>query len=224
MQVDHGSLADGMRHGRRLPYLFLIMAATLTCSGCTLFRSVNDYIQYNDGCDEFVLAWRNDVWSSQAWRARQHMFADRDQFYAFGEGFRDGYKDVASGSDGCPPAIPPRRYWSYSFQTPEGQAKVAAWFAGYPYGVQAAREDGAAGYRDIQIAGTTGAQYSNAFNNGECPTCQETHLAPAEGSAPETIEGTTHPALPLPNSLIVPRVQPGMTPPTMPNGWPGPGI
>ena len=119
----------------------------LSSSGCTLFKGINEYVAYNESCDEFVLDWRNHVWSWQAWRARMHQFGGQPQFYSFGEGFRDGYQEVATGGDGCPPAIAPRRFWSYNYQSPEGQAKVAAWFAGYPYGVQAAREDGAAGFQ-----------------------------------------------------------------------------
>ena len=205
MKVEQGSVA-GRRQGSCLPCLLLVVVATMASSGCSLFRGLNDYILYNDSCDEAVLDWRNHVWSWQAWRARQHMFTGQQQFYSFGEGFRDGYKAVAAGGDGCPPAIPPRQYWSYSYQTPEGQMKVAAWFAGYPYGVQAAREDGAGGYRDIQIAGTAGAMHSSSYANGQCPTCQETHLAP-EGAVPEAIEH--QPMLQMPNSLIVPQIPPG---------------
>lgn len=224
MKVDKHSVARVRHLGRHLPWLLLALVATLSSTGCTLFRGINEYVAYNDACDEFVLNWRNHVWSWQAWRARMHQFAGQPQFFSFGEGFRDGYQEVASGGDGCPPAIPPRRFWSYRYQSPEGQAKVAAWFAGYPYGVQAAREDGAAGFRDVQISGTTGAMYSSAYAGGNCPTCLDTHVAPGEGGmpVPHTEEG--HPMMPLPNSIIVPQISPDAVPQFVPGtGYVQPG-
>ncbi|MBI2481161.1 MAG: hypothetical protein HYV60_21745, partial [Planctomycetia bacterium] len=99
---------------------------------------MNNYLAYNDNSNDFVMGWRNSVWSGQAWHNQKNLFADHTEFRAFGAGFRDGYEAVASGGNGCPPPLPPRKYWTWKYQTPEGQCKVAAWFEGYTYGATAA--------------------------------------------------------------------------------------
>ena len=83
----------------RFAYLAAVLLAMLAASGCTLMEGVENYLSYNDSCDEAILNWRNHCWSWQAWRARQQLFVDQPQFYAFGEGFRAGYQDVASGGE-----------------------------------------------------------------------------------------------------------------------------
>src|SRR5687768_15878605 len=105
-----------------------------TSSGCTAVQGIENAFTYNDTTNEFVLGWRNSVWARQAWHERKNQFAGENQIVDFGEGFRAGYEDVAGGGNGCPPGIAPRKYWNWKYQSPEGQAKVAAWFAGYPHG------------------------------------------------------------------------------------------
>ncbi len=56
---------------------------------------------------------------------------------------------VADGSDGCTPSFPPNTYWGWRYQSAEGQAKVAAWFSGYPHGARAAEEDGVGNWTQI---------------------------------------------------------------------------
>jgi len=155
-----------------------------------MFRGVGNYIAYNDNCNDFVLSWRNNVWSQQAWRARQHLYCDQPQFRAFGEGFRAGYQDVASGGSGCVPALPPRRFWTWRYQTAEGQAKVAAWFAGFPHGASAAEEEGAGNWRDIQVSHLIEMQYSPEFQRGACPpqaSCHDVYYAPPNAAGGEML-------------------------------------
>jgi hypothetical protein len=155
--------------GRHLAGLVLLAVVAIAGPGCSIFQGIGNYLAYNDSCNDFVLGYRNVVWSQQAWRARKFQFCDQPQFDAFGEGFRAGYQDVASGGSGCVPAIPPRKYWTWKYQTAEGQAKVAAWFAGYPYGAQAAQEEGAGNWQAIQVSHLIEMQYSPEFQRGECP-------------------------------------------------------
>jgi hypothetical protein len=87
------------------------------------------------------------------------------------------YLRVVSGGSGCVPPLPPREYWSWKYQTAEGQAKVAAWFDGFTYGAQAADEEGAGMWQDIQVSHLIEAQYSPEFQRGECPP-RDVHPAP----------------------------------------------
>jgi hypothetical protein len=134
--------------------------------GCSVFNGMRDYIAYNDACNDFVIGYRNEVWAKQSWHENKSCFADQPYLKAFGEGYQAGYIDVASGGNGCPPVLPPRCYWAWHYQSPEGQAKVAAWFAGFPHGAATAERDNAGGWQEIQVSHQTETQYSPEFQNG----------------------------------------------------------
>ena len=51
-------------------------------------------------------------------------------------GFEQAYVDVALGSSGQAPPVPPAMYWQAGFRTPEGHAKVDDWYRGYCDGAQ----------------------------------------------------------------------------------------
>lgn len=155
----------------------LLLGITLVfagSSGCTAFQGLRSNIQYNDSFNDFVMGWRNSVWARQAWHEHKGEFVGEPQYTSFGQGFRDGYAAVAGGGNGCVPALPPRSFWTWKYQTSEGQAKVAAWYAGYPYGAKAAQEDGAGHYQQIQVSHLIEAQYSPEFRAGFCPGCSPT--------------------------------------------------
>ncbi len=139
--------------------------------GCSTLQGVRDYVQYNDCTDDFVVGWRNYVWSNKAWHAHKAQYACEAQLHDFGEGFRAGYRDVAAGSNGCPPPLPPRSYWSWKYQSPEGQAKIAAWFAGYPHGAQAAEADCAGNWGQIPVSHVIEQQYAPEFAQAQIPRC-----------------------------------------------------
>lgn len=62
---------------------------------------------------------------------------------AFGDGFREGYADyLFAGGDGEPPAMPPRKYWRVSYETPDGRQATEDWFAGFRTGAVEARRSG----------------------------------------------------------------------------------
>ncbi|QDV68886.1 hypothetical protein Poly24_25990 [Rosistilla carotiformis] len=125
----------------------------VSTGGCTAFAGLSNSLDYNECCDEFVLGYRNSAWSARAWHERKHCFQNEDYIYNFRDGFRQGYEDVANGGNGCTPAFPPRSYWSWKYQSPEGQQRVSAWFAGYPHGARAAEEHGLGNYGQIQMSG-----------------------------------------------------------------------
>lgn len=140
--------------------LFLVAVVSLICSGgCQAFHAVVDHVHYSDSHDDFMIGLRNRYNSWQAWQCVKDDFADHAHLKAFAEGFRAGYSDVASGGKGCPPPLPPRKYWSWKYQDAEGQAAVAAWFDGFPHGAAEAEQEGLGNYREIQVSHFTRAQY-----------------------------------------------------------------
>jgi hypothetical protein len=78
-----------------------------------------------------------------AWCECRYNYMDcQDYLWDFGCGFRYGYAAVLGGGDGCPPTLPPRKYWGPCYQTPEGHAAIVAWFDGYQHGAAMAMADG----------------------------------------------------------------------------------
>lgn len=53
-------------------------------------------------------------------------------------GFEQAYVDVALGSPGTMPVVPPPMYWTAGMRSPEGHARAQDWFQGYCDGVQRA--------------------------------------------------------------------------------------
>ncbi len=142
--------ARGLR-GRKL--LVAMISAAMACSsGCTIVNNARKVLTYNDTWSETVTTLRNRNWSAKAWHKRKHHFCNERYINDFAAGFRQGYEDVANGSNGCTPATPPREYWSWEFQSAEGQARMAAWFSGYPHGARAAEEEGVGTWTQLQMS------------------------------------------------------------------------
>ncbi|MCH7990681.1 MAG: hypothetical protein IID46_16185 [Planctomycetes bacterium] len=163
-----------LRHSNRFSRLLLVVfaAVAFATSGCSAFRGVSEYIQYNDDTNDFVTGFQNAIGSHLAWHARAGDFSDMPDLSTFGAGFRAGYRDVASGGNGCPPPVPPRKYWGWKYQTEEGQAKVSAWYAGFPFGAMDAEQKGVGKFRDIQASYLIKTQYSPEFRAGGNPEAQ----------------------------------------------------
>lgn len=186
-------------------------------SGCAIYQGVSNHIAYSDTCDDFVLSWRNSAWASQAWHVHKNQFVGQHYLRAFGDGYRAGYIDVASGSGGCTPALPPRKYWSWKYQTPEGQAKVAAWFAGYPHGAKAAEEAMAGHFSQIQTSETIKAEYrlghvppykAPYYRHDPAEWCRAHPEAIAPGSVFEVAPEEAIPPGATPQETVAPPVSP----------------
>jgi len=70
----------------------------------------------------------------------------------YAKGFEEGYYDVASGGDGCPPALPPKKYWRATYGSPVGQDHVDAWFQGFRDGAASAKAEGAGSFGVIRVS------------------------------------------------------------------------
>lgn len=167
--IEHKRLREPCRLRKTLCCLAAL--TLLTGSGCSgvlvpaaavsgPIQGMGQQFAYSDRVDRMVLGWRNKAFAHHAWSCRKHQFGGRACLAHFGHGFCQGYRDVAAGGNGCLPVVPPRSYWSWRYQTAEGQAKVAAWFDGYPAGAIAAAEDGAASWSQIQVSPAIEAQYA----------------------------------------------------------------
>lgn len=185
--------------------------------GCSAINGLSQELAYNDSFSEWVISQRNAAFAAKAWHLRKHHFCNEKYLDDFCAGFRAGYMDVAAGGNGCTPAFPPQDYWSWKYQTAEGQARTAAWFAGYPHGARAAEEDGVGHFSQLQMSSTTFNEYHQAGAPGT-----ESHLYPmpeplpyhvpqnanvgAAGVAPQQaiIDG----ANPLPQEAAIPNVGP----------------
>lgn len=116
--------------------------------GCGSFYDYVDSTCYQIKCDHHA---------KTAWMEVRDLYEGVAFPYNFGEGFRAGYKAVCLGDDtGCPPPMPPRRYWSSCYLNCEGQARAMAWYDGYAHGVVAASCGGCGSHGHVVTGGGTG--------------------------------------------------------------------
>ena len=139
--------------------LLLSSLAIASSVGCSALGGISNSLDYNECCDDLMLGYRNSAWSARAWQEKKHCFQNQRYIKDFKAGFRQAYEDVAAGGNGCTPAFPPRSYWSWKYQSPEGQLKTGAWFAGYPMGAKAAEQDGLGTYHTVQCCGELEQSY-----------------------------------------------------------------
>jgi hypothetical protein len=104
----------------------------------------------------------------------------------YAQGFEAGYYDVASGGDGCPPPLPPKKYWRATYNSPVGQEHVKAWFQGFRDGAAAAKADGVASYGTIYV--------SDEHRNGLKRAAQVPPVVVPPGAPPRVLT----PSIPIP--------------------------
>jgi hypothetical protein len=144
-----------------LALLLFTAASCASFTGCSAMHGAKESWLYNGGWNDAIMGYRNQAWANKSWHARKHQFCRERHFHEFAEGFRAGYMAVADGSDGCTPAFAPRQYWSWRYQSAEGQEKVSSWYAGYPHGARAAEEDGIGNWTQIQTSSGIQQRYAD---------------------------------------------------------------
>lgn len=105
---------------------------------------VTVYTRMRDVRDELAIQAHNKYLANMAWKACHHVYDDLPCKEDFESGFKKGYLDRASGLNGCPPALPPRRYWKAKNMGMNGADRTNTWFDGYRHGVAVAEQDGVA--------------------------------------------------------------------------------
>lgn len=144
----------------------LLVAASLGLlvggpAGCTTLHNGYEAMANNGAWSEVVSVLRNRSMSAKAWHRRKHHFGQERFNKDFQAGFRAGYEDVAEGKDGCTPNFAPQKYWSWEYQSAEGQARTAAWFSGYPHGARAAEEEGVGHWNHLQMSPATQSMFDS---------------------------------------------------------------
>jgi hypothetical protein len=182
----------------RAVLLILVLISSVLSCGCQLFvRGTRNLIvaplnDYTVECYEYR---RNRALADAAWEetAGHMLTAPVSTDYVIG--FKQGYVDyLEAGGPGEPPPVPPRYYWGFRYQTPDGQAAIQDWFAGFRHGTEAAL---ASGYRRsivIPSSGRTGLDrpYREAAAGGVSdpahrpmpPGAEQLPVLPREGPAP----------------------------------------
>jgi|GEM_PF-2894695 len=168
----------------------------LAQSGCTTFTRLSNAISLQDDISEHLIGYRNRAWSARAWHEHKDRFCNRPHLHDFCAGFRAGYESVADGGDGCTPPFPDRKYWQWQYQTAEGQQKVAAWFAGFPFGAQVAEQEGIGNFSQIMTSTTIHKEYVQAGLLEPGP-----HVYPIPDAAVDDL-------VPKPGELYLPRAEP----------------
>ncbi|MEZ6042713.1 MAG: hypothetical protein R3C20_19620 [Planctomycetaceae bacterium] len=136
---------------------------------------------------------RNFVLAQKAWGEWSWCYEDLDYPLHFAKGFKDGYRNILEGGNGCQPTLPPKCYWKPQFQSPEGRCKTTAWFDGFSHGALAAQQDGYGSLQEIPIS----------------PTARANLMTRLSTPAAFPFQGMSTPSVPAPDSMIeVPRQMP----------------
>ena len=143
-----------------MAFILVIGFAMVQLTGCSAWTGLNNNWKYNGYWNESMMGYRTKAGATRAWHARKHHFCNEKYMREFAAGFKAGYAEVAGGGNGCTPAFPPREYWGWKYQSCEGQARVAAWYAGFPHGARAAEEEGVGSWSQIQTSANIQHQYA----------------------------------------------------------------
>jgi hypothetical protein len=129
----------------------LLLIAAVVCTQSTGCLGPNRPHTCGNMVDGMFSNFRERVWANRAFNLEyRHM--PRKFREHFRKGFVEGYCTVCNGGDGYIPAMPPRDYWGYEYQSSDGAQCVSAWFEGYPEGVAAARKLNAGKNADMYIS------------------------------------------------------------------------
>lgn len=185
-----------------------LMSISTTGTGCSVMHNGFTAMTKNNSWNDTVVVLRNRSYSAKAWHRRKQNFCNERHNQDFCNGFRAGYEAVCNGSDGCTPAFPPSEYWSWEYQSGEGQARTSAWFTGYPHGVRAAEEEGNANWHHLQMSPGVQSQYQNAGVMSQSGASYSTYDQVLPGSMPAGgMSGVPMPAPQMNPSMMSPPLE-----------------
>jgi hypothetical protein len=141
--VSHGS-------AMRLPRAAFVGLFSVVGSGCFAIRpSAPDsfvHLAARNGVQQTIRPHDDNQFAHEIRKYAEATFAQRAGEVpgeAFHEGFVEGFVDyVEAGGTGEPPYLPPFRYRLTEHRTPEGQAAIRDWYAGFREGSAAAKASG----------------------------------------------------------------------------------
>ncbi len=151
MRSRKGRGADARRRSRTARTLLglAIAAVIVPNTGCSMWSGITRRLSRHDALDECIINYRNQAWAARAWLCTAEEYRNRPYLSDFEAGFRQGYEDIAAGGNGCVPAVCPKAYWGWQYQSSDGQSRMNAWFEGYPLGVKAAEQDGVGNWNSV---------------------------------------------------------------------------
>lgn len=138
------------------------------CTGCQDCRAKNSDCRpqpyfafggYSSILDEYTTRRAAIRCSRKALRDMQHR-SGYDHSSHFEAGFRQAYLDMAMGGSGVIPPVPPKKYWSAHYRTPEGNAHAHQWLTGYGVGVEFTQFDGGSQANSIPTSVAGGEESS----------------------------------------------------------------
>jgi hypothetical protein len=124
------------------------MALCSVCSGCGLYANAvrNVTFDLTRLVDRPLSCVRYNRLADSAWDAVKNTL-DHPPTKDYERGFKRGFVDfLRTGGPNTPPAVPPRHYWTFRYQTREGHQAMEDWIAGYTQGQSSAR---ASGFRQL---------------------------------------------------------------------------
>lgn len=133
-------------------FAWMVLLLTAALPGCTmgtvfLDNVAIDPLHYMRNADDVLRKCHDECLANEAWDRAQHQ-APQPYSRHYARGFKEAYVDYLMGGDGNTPLVPPRRYWSFFYQSPEGYEAMQDWFAGWRHGNAMAKESG---YRNLVI-------------------------------------------------------------------------
>jgi hypothetical protein len=170
---------------RALMLLYLV-GVGFACQGCApLWQSartslVQPFI-YRRITTDYLECKRNRQLADEAWGSFFSKHPTLEYSKDFESGFKEGFSDfLYSGGTGAPPPVPPRCYWNFKYETPEGHKAAENWFAGFRAGAENARESG---YRKLVLVPASTSLPTSGMQTSPLSS-------PSTSSAPGTLPGS----------------------------------
>jgi hypothetical protein len=188
---------------------WVIALGVLGNAGCGLVSNATHTLcsGVQQSIDDVWEKHRNAAWAKEAWARAVSECADQSFSEDHERGFKTGFTYfVTYGGNGEPPPLPPEKYRSVKYQTPQGFQAIEDWFAGYRHGVAVARSGN---YRDL----VTGP---SSLRPPTPPAPMHPAEVPAPVPSPELLPGPVIPAMPpapLPPPAVEEQPRARMAPP-----------
>jgi hypothetical protein len=140
----------------------LLLSLVCGATGCSLIENaahtlVLDPIHFCTYPDRYFAHHRHLQMADTTWVRIVQANPSESYSMDYGYGFRDGFADYLDAGPGNIPALPPRRYWTGRYQSPQGHQAILDWYDGFAHG---ARVAAASGYRQFV---TLPSYYSPTF-------------------------------------------------------------
>ncbi len=135
----------------RIRWLLFAFGVCTVSPGCSLFVTAARDLTYEAKLrvQECFEDRRNVRLAKDAY---SHLRPGKCDSHDYASGFKTGFADfLRAGGTGQPPPLPPRHYWGYLYQSPEGHKAIEQWYAGFRDGAAAAQ---ASGLRQFMVVPT----------------------------------------------------------------------